>query len=139
MDSDDLDWDDVPLTRTSETGHLPANIKILLISPTVGVSDAELVIRVNETSDILSYPNSHDYFYAKENNIISILQMISVECCMIASYSMLITEYLKANSDVTILPIIWPVLKRTGYLIDRRLSNTLGIDIPTFLENINST
>ena len=27
MDSDDDDWDDVPLTRTVETGHIPLVVK----------------------------------------------------------------------------------------------------------------
>ena len=107
-------------------------------SPTVGIENAILLNRVNEKSDKLTFPNSHEHYYTKDDNIISIMQTINVECCSMASYSMLITEYLKYNSDLNILPIIWPVLRRTNYLIDKKLSNAEGIDIPTFLESVNS-
>ena len=135
MDSDD----DVPLTRTVEVGHIPLIVKRSMVSPTVGVPDSILLNRAIEPSNILTFPNSHEHYYTKYDNIISIMQSIDVECCSMASYSMLITEYLKYNSDLNILPIIWPLLRRTNYLIDKKLSNFDGIDIPTFLENVNST
>ena len=74
MDSDDDDWDDVPLTRTVETGHIPLVVKRMWESPTVGIENAILLNRVNEKSDKLTFPNSHEHYYTKDDNPLKLVE-----------------------------------------------------------------
>ena len=143
MDSDD-EWD-APLARTAEQSHVPLNVIRMGEPPTVGIPEATLVDRINEKSEKLIFPNTHSHWYTlhkdiNNNNIISIMQSVNVECCIISAFSMLITEYLKHNSDVNILTIIWPVLRRTIEIMSAHpsVSNFEGVDASSFLETIDS-